>query len=291
MPLAPSTPRDTRGRPISASEKPDGTKATLYSHDWSDPTTWYEASVEVVDETATDGGLHTTYSLAHVNVIDSYHGKITQEDYLLDAAGHSYPVLVKVNDATKTERDPHLGTGGDYSINYAAGTITFFSALEPGDVVTATYHYATSSLFTVKPTAGKRLTLDFVEVQFATDVEITDSVTFQPRGYVDVFAPQLMGEPYNLPSGTLIPLGNPLVYKGMRDYMNDAVRSYVAYPALGGVGWRGMTQETVIFDWDYTRATPLSSAAGMEVQIKLQHDVPFVGSYATATFYCASEVE
>jgi hypothetical protein len=287
-----ATPRDNRNIPRVVVEKPDFPKVSLYSHNWCDPTTWYEAAVRVVDEVAADQGTHTTYALAHTNVIDTYHGKITQEDFLTDASDHSYRVVVKVDGVTKTEQDPHLGSGGDYTIDYAAGTVTFLAALAPTAVVTVTYHYATSSLFTLRPDPGKRLVLDFVEAQFAEDVVLTDSVTFQPYGYVIAFAPHLAqsnGGAY--PDTMKIPLGNPLVYKGFRDFFNDAVKSYTAYPALGGTNWRAMPVAVNVFDWDYVRATAISSAAGMEIRVALQHDIPFEGTYATATFYCASEPE
>lgn len=264
-------------------EKPTSTSLTLFSHDWSDKTTWRETAVRVVDEVAPDSGDHLTYTVAHTFLIDTYHGKVTGEDYLKDADGHSLRVVVKVNDVAKTEQDPHYGTGGDYTINYDAGTVTFLSALDPADVVKVTYHYAVSSLFTVAPSEGKVLTVDFVEVQFSADIQITDSIVFQPYGYVDVFAPQLMP---GIPSGTKIPLGDPLIYKTMRDYMNDSIRSYPKYPALGGGSWRGCPQEILVMDWDYLRAKPLVASAGMELRISLQHDTPFGGYYATATFYC-----
>jgi hypothetical protein len=76
----------------------------------------------------------------------------------------------------------------------------------------------------------------------------------------------------------------------MKDYVNDAVRAYPVYPAFGG-GWRGTETPIYVFDWDYVSASPLSSAAGMEVEVRLQHDTPFGGSFGTATFYCTSEVE
>ena len=77
----------------------------------------------------------------------------------------------------------------------------------------------------------------------------------------------------------------------MSDYQNDALRSYPKYPALGGNGWRGSPQEIVVFDWDYLKAKPLYSSYGMEIQIYLEHNEPFGGFYATATFYCGSQPE
>lgn len=279
-------PKTADGRQRFALEKSDVSKKTFISHDWTDPTTWVEQSVRVVDEVATDDGDHLNYSLAHDHVIDTYHGKCSQEDFLLDPNGNSYRVTVKVNDVVKTEQDPHYATGDDFTVDYNAGKIVFLSALDPADVVKVTYHYENGSQFTVKPEAGKALRLEFAECQFSGDVGITDSVIFQAYGLVDVFAPQLMP---GIPSGTKIPLGNPVIYKSMTDFQNDAVKSYASYPALGGNGWRGSPQPIVVLDWDYVSATVLRADCGMEVRLKLQHDTPFSGWYATATFYCLSE--
>jgi hypothetical protein len=123
-------------------------------------------------------------------------------------------------------------------------------------------------------------------------VVIRDTVLFQAWGPVDIFAPQYLqsnGGPF--PSGYKIPLGAPTTYKGMKDYVNEAARAYVAYPSIGGEGWRGLARPTLIFDWDYQRATALRSSLGIELRITLQHDAPFGGSMATATFYCSSEDE
>lgn len=272
--------------------KPNSPKITLITPNWCDQTTWHQGSTYVEDATATDSGDHTTYTLAHQYLIDTYHGRITFEDYLKDSAGRNYRVVVKVDGQVKTERDPHLGSGGDYEIDYVQGKIVFFQTLTGSEVVTATYHYAASSTFTLKPTAGKKLILNQVEVQFSEDIEMNDSVVFQAYGYVQVFAPQLMEPPYNLPSGTLIPLGDPLVYKTIGDLINDSNHSYPAYPVIGGSNWRAQKKATYIFAWDYTvGATYLYSTYGMEVRISLQHEAPCGGSYATATMYCTSEDE
>ena len=279
------SPKAADGRARIAAEKSDASKANFFSHDWTDPTTWYTTAVRAVAELDSDDGAHTVYSLAHANVIDSFHGKIFSEDSLLDAAGHSYRVAVTVDGVAKVEVDPHTNTG-DYAVNYATGKLTFGSAQDPAAEVLATYHYMVNSVFVVKPTAGRTLLINFAEVQFSADLEITDSVQFQPYGYVDYFAPQLMS---GVPSGTLIPLGAPIVYKTIRDYQTEAVKAYPMYPAIGGSGWRGMTQPVLVLDWDYVAATMLSSAAGMEIRVSLVHDVPYGGSFATCSFYCTSE--
>ena len=265
------------------------TRCTIYTSNWCDKTTWYQEATRVVDEVTTDSGDHTTYNLEHTHVIDTYHGKITQEDFLVDGDSNSYRVVVKVDSEVQTEQDPHLGTGGDYTVNYSAGTITFLAALAGTETVEFTYHYAGSATFTIKPNAGKALKMDITEVQFSVDVELTDSVKFQAYGFVDVFAPELTPTPY--PSGTLIPLGDPNVYKTMQDFLNDSVRTYPQYKAFGGFGWRGMSADSCVMDWDYVSSTFLSSAAGMEIRISLEHDVEFGGTFATASIYCIVEDE
>ena len=269
--------------------KPTSPKLTLFTPNWCDRTTWCEGSTYVEDETATDSGDHTSYALAHQHVIDGYHGKITFEDSLKDSANRSYRVVVKVNNVVKTEQDAHYGTGGDYLVDYAGGTITFLAALDPTDVVLVTYHYAGSATFTLKPTAGKTLVIANVEVQFSDDLVMNDSVIFQAYGLVDVFAPQLMP---GVPSGTKIPLGDPLVYKTIGDLINDSNHAYPAYPAFGGSGWRASKKATYLFAWEYTVGnTDLYASMGMEIRVSLQHEAAHGGSYATATFYCTSEDE
>lgn len=278
------------GRTEIALGKSDSVKQNFFTHDWSDPTTWYTKSIRVVDETATDSGDHLTYNLAHTNVIDTYHSLIYQEDYLKDISGNSYRVAVKVNGAVKTEQDPHFGTGGDFIVNYVEGKVVFLSTLTAEDVVTVTYYYATTSEFVVAPSTGTQLWVDMVECQFSDDLVLTDTVVFQPYGFVEIFAPQYCtthGGPYE--PGTRIPLGNPLKYKSFTDFQAEAVKSYNQYPAIGGDNWRAATHAITIMNWDYLSSTVLRADQGFQLVVKLEHDTPLNGWYATATFYCRVE--
>ena len=272
----------------------EGTRKTFITPSWCDRTTWIQQAIRVVDEIATNFLPFTQYDVSHPNLIDTYHGKVSQEDFFKDATGNSYRVIVKVNDAAKTEQDPHLATGGDYTINYATGRITFLSALGADDVVKVTYHYATTSLYTIKPATGKILKIKSAEAQFSKDIVITDSIRFQPYGYVQVFAPTLWdgySPPGPYPANTLIPLGDATVYKTMSDYINEANGAYPEIAQMGGGGWRGCAQGIVTFPWNYIALTDLISSYGMEIRIFLEHDAPFTGAIATATFYCFSENE
>lgn len=277
-------PKLADGRARMSSEKTNQSRITFYSPNWCDKTTWYPTSVYVASETVSLDDSDGYYHLAHPYVIDSYHGKITTEDSLKDSSGHSYRVAVKVNGATKTEQDPHYGTGGDYLVDYVDGYIMPISWTPvDSDTLVATYHYAISASVTISPASGKQLLINMAECQFSTDVIMNDTATFTVNGYAGVFAPQL-GYPYN----TLIPLTS-FKYKTMNDLFNDACRSYPVYPPLGGAGWRGMSCPSTVLDWDYVSATTLNSASGMQVVITLDHNAEFGGTYATVTFYCTSE--
>lgn len=284
-------PRTTDGKEVVTVWPAEGAKITFYSFNWADRTTWYYRAVRVVDETATceDPGTYTQYKVANPNLIDTYHGKISSEDFLADAQGNSYRVVVKVDGVEKTEQDPHLGSGGDYTIAYETGVITFLSALTDSSVVKVTYHYENGSEWVVAPNPGKILKIRKVEVQFSEDIVLTDSILFQPYGPVEIWAPNLLDNPY--PAGTKLPLGNPDVLKTMQDYVNDANGAFPSIPVLGGNGWRGTKSPIHIFQWDYQTLTEVSSAKGVEVRLKLEHDIPFEGSVGVATFYCLSEDE
>lgn len=283
------TLRTTDGRQRTSAEKSTASRITLFTHNWCDPTSWYTNSLLVTSESISF--VSGAYALMHPNVIDTYHGKITGEDYLVDGNNRSYRVSVFADGISLREQDPHYATGGDYVIDYAGGLIIPTSGLAftgsgTGSIV-ATYHYATDSVCWIKPTTGKNIAIALAEVQFSLDIGMRDSVSFQPYGLVEYFAPQLCPVPY--PSGTLIPLGAAIRYKTMSDFLNESMRTYPVYPPLGGDGWRAMKQPSVVMDWDYVASQVIYSKTGMQVRIKLDHDVPFSGSFATVSFYCTVE--
>lgn len=281
-----SQPRTPDGKAIVSLWPTEGSKSTLITPNWCDKRTWYQAATRHVDETPSVVTPLLVYEVASKPVIDTYHGRITGEDFLKDAANNSYRVIVKVDGVAKTEQDPHTATGGDYVIDYTTGRITFLSALSIGAAVTVTYHHSSDSTFVLKPSAGKILKLVSVEAQFAKDVDIKDSVIFQPYGYAGIFAPQL-----GYPFATLVPLGSPTVYKTLLDYINEANGAYPEIDTIAGVGWRNLLSPILTFPWKYQAVTDLRSSWGMEVRISLQHHEPFGGSVSTASFYCLSVPE
>jgi hypothetical protein len=240
---------------------------------WCDKTTWYQTATRVVDEVATcdDPGTYTEYSVANTYVIDTYHGKISGEDDLEDAGSNSYRVTVKVNDVTKTEQNPHLGSGGDYTINYATGVVTFLVALTAPDVVKVTYHYAVDSRFKFGPGTGKVLKLVKAEVQYSGDFRLGDTVMFDVMWNDTVVV-------------------RTTKYKTKRDLFNEAQGVYPSMPA-GGTGWRELDQAVYTLPFVYMAVSKMKSSEQISLHLRLEHDTECVGTYATATFYCLEEDE
>jgi len=121
-----------------------------YSHNFCDPTTWYTGATQQEDVSLTDSGDGLTFNSGIVNWIDLFHGKVNNERAIRD----SYAVVVKVNGVEKTHREPFATSGGDYDVNFVAGTVTFFES-QDGNTVMATFWKANGSEWDLVPTAGK----------------------------------------------------------------------------------------------------------------------------------------
>jgi len=255
----------------------EGSRFTVISCNWCDKTTWYNTSVRDIEVlSSSDNLIYSPLTASHR--VDVTHGKITGERNLRSV----YAPVVLINGIAQAEHSPET-TDGAFNYNYLSGTVTFTSSLQPSDVVETSSSLVVNSSFVVKPAPGKKIRLTEVEVQFSEDIGLTDTVLFQPYGKVNDFAPQYTPTPY--PSGTLIPLGNPVVYQTMHDYINEANLSYPVIPALGGSNWRAGSTDVHIFRWDYKATTDLDASRGMEIRVSLESNTEFSGTFAVATFY------
>lgn len=243
----------------------------IVTHNFCDKTTWWQQSVAVADETLVDSGDHLSFTSAHPFWIDLTHGKFYLEDRVANLA--TYIPVIKVDGVTKTEDAPFGGDAADYSINYRTGTVTFHSS-QTG-VVTASYKYATTSLFIVAPTAGKYLVIRDSEIQFSANIIMKDTVNFQAWAY----------NPGDLPNKMAV--SSKTNYKTLRDFIDEARGCYPVIPAIGG-SLRGLDQQHVVFPFLYLQAKKLVSSMGVEVRVWLDNDVEFEGDFGTATFYCFS---
>jgi len=329
------------GRQIVTSEKAEGSRLTLVTHDFTDPTTWYMSSERVIDQagvkvselSAPPGspGERDTYHVGaaasgawvgqegkiaqyvsgawkffsvpagwsfaadkafvfpHGNVIDLYHAKVWDEDNIVDPDGNPYRVGITVDAIEATEHDPHYEDQDDYYFIYGAGVALFGVALSGSAVVLGTYHKMVNSKFIIQPEALRKIDIEAVDVQFALDVKLRDTAMFDIQGLIDVHAPQLIGVG-GLVSGMYVSLMKTR-YKSMRDYQAECDRAYAQYPAMGGDDWRGLQQPTVVFHWDYLRVLSIKSSQYVRLEISLEHDRPYEGSFSSASLYCVSKLE
>jgi hypothetical protein len=278
----------TADRVLRVSVEPtEGSRFTFTSPNWADPTTWFYKSTAHAGVELTDSGDGLTFSIDPqgdpVIVIDNLHGKYTDEDILTTESGVVPRAVVYASGVQATEKDPHDNTG-DYVVDYDAGTVTFDSP--PAKPVTMDYWESGSSEFVIKPAAGKKLKIVYVEAQFSGDVSIRDSLHFEAWGHAGVFAPAYVPVPYAADDHIQL---KETIYKTMRDYVNEANGTLNTSEGTthGSPTWRDETRKIITYPWHYQAVTALCDSMGMEIRIKLEHDTPFEG-FATATFYCLS---
>jgi len=273
MDLTKKAEKDDEGRlRISQEPRKAGDGLVFVTHNWCDPTSWYTQSARVEGETLTDSGDGLTFNSSHDNWIDMTHGKIYREDLL----AASYLPVIKVDGVTKTQRAPWAEAGGDFTIDYATGAVTFFVS-QSGKAVTADYSRENGSLYIIAPTAGKRLWVEYSEVQFSKDIEINAHTFFQPWAYS--------------PTGNPAPpekvaAAYPTIYKTLDNYIEEANGCYPEIPIMGGP--RGFTSPRVTFPFKYQTVKELLSSYGLEIRVWIGGSLPFGGEYGTATFYCTS---
>lgn len=287
--------------PTTSDKKPrvqidprEGSSYNSPSINWCDKTTWFATSNReediVMDLVADTSGL--TWETPNDTVwVDVCHGKITGERNFRE----TYRPIIKVNGEAKAEKTAE-NLVGDYTVDYRNGKISFEVAPGESALVEASFSKVNDSSWTIVPAEGKRLDIVAVEVQFSSDVELTDTIIFSVWGVVDYFAPHLVSTTPNyqssFPTGFKIPL-KKYFYQTMDDFVNDSQRSYAKIPKLGGDGWRGMKTDQFIFRWPYYEESVrrLHSYSGMELRVQLENNIELIGNKTISTFYGISEAE
>lgn len=260
------------GIPKISVYEPEGSASTLVSINYADKCSWAFGAVQVTDEVMDNTVANKFVSTnGRINWIDLKHGRLYDEDTVL-AANPTWHPIVKVDGVVKTET---LGSVvGHYVINYQTGEITFAEA--PNGVVTCSYRYADKSWFIVKPTAGKKLSINTAEVQFASDT------TLHGIGGEFVFEAWV-----NHPTYGMIPVPNTAIkYKNAKDFISACNEGQGRIEP-----WGELTQPVFVFPFKYARPKPIKSSQGVEIRVYIKNHVPVGGQYATATFYVTSENE
>lgn len=292
------------GVPQVATSPRRGREAIYATHNFCDATTWYSESTRVVEKSLTKNG--GVWGSGDPCWIDMTHGKVFDEEApISDQATfdpgdpHGYAVIVEASEDAGTtwdvrpQRDPFAVSGGDYTVDYALGEVTFVAnAPGPGDLVRASYSKKGTSAWVLKPLPDKSIAVEKSEIQFSADVDLQDTFVMEVYGLVDYFAPELLDTadpPGPLPSGTPIPL-ETTKYKTIYQFIDESVGFFPALPAIGGAT-RGTTQATHILQFHYGAAKVVYSSLGMYIRISLEADTMLTGERVTATFYLTSHVD
>jgi len=162
-------------------------------------------------------------------------------------------------------------------VDYPAGTVTFFAS-QAGHTVTVDYSYENGSTLYIRPEAGKVLIVEDSEVQFSLDIEMRDTIYFQPWAY----------NPADLPNK--VPVAQATTYKTILDFINESRGVYPVIPSIGGAK-RGTQHDCLNFPFLYKTIKELRSSQGVEVHVWLKDHRRMYGEFATATFYCTSKDE
>ena len=243
------------------------------SHNFTDPTTWWGESVRVTGETLTGGP--TVFNSAQAEWIDLTHGKIARENRVIsgEPSGHGYAVKVYANGVEKTERAAFKSSGGDYSVDYAAGAVTFFSA--PATPVTADYSHhgggANGSKWTLAPKSGKRLDLESAVVYFSKNIDFNELAIkqeFWTGGTKD----------------------KTIVYKTVGNFLVESVASWTI-PAMNTSPDQGTAQDLIALRLRFESVIQLLDSTSQTITIKLSGAGKMLGGCATATFHGTSHSE
>jgi hypothetical protein len=259
----------------------------VFSCDFTKKETWYRGSVGTHESFEADG-VQSVFQLAQGSgvssaVVDLTHGKIADEALIVSPSGGSYSPVVRINGAVQTEREAFESAGGHYTVDYVKGEVTFIATPPSGNMVTVDYWYSpsgTGPIIEIGPPSGKMWILNSAECQFSKDVIIKDTLLQNV----------ILDYPVFDASGNYVttlydtPAGPDAVYATIGQFLDYTYGSLPLVPAIGG-SERGLTQETVLFRWDYTSAIELMSSINMRLKVWTKHGRGFGGERATVTIY------
>lgn len=250
---------------------------SLVTPDLSDRTTWYQKSVQVVDETLTDSGDGLTFTSAHAHWININSLKLTYTHKQIPKRDgtfgrHSdWAIAVKVNGTAVTS---------GFTINYAAGTVVFNSS-QSGNTVICTYWHNDGvvhpSEWLLTPGTGKKYIVEHAELQMSCGLVANDTLRFE------IWAGAGLGTYGSFPD-YLFEAGYGQMradYRGAHDIINAANLGQGSIPIFGG-----LTKEVIVIPFSYLQAFTLDSAVGAVFRVVLVNDLPYsAADIATGTFY------
>lgn len=283
--------RDADGNPIRSFSKSYRDKSRSFATpDYSNPCTWYGDTTEVTGEVMNDSGDHLTYNSSR-SIAGGWNHYWINWKRIPNSARQDYPSLydpkVYVNDV--------LTTSG-FTLDHTNGSVTFESALDPADVVKVDYFYGNSGDFYLVPTAGKKLLIDYIELQFTAGCTFNQEspILFQPiyNGPALPADSLYVGFP-GWPANTDLPL-KTYYYYDADDFLNESTGVQV------GKAFGRLTKDFNILPWDYLTGHTLKPPGDTSTNIgqgefnklkisSLANKLVTDCEIATGTVYCKIE--
>jgi hypothetical protein len=280
------------GVPLVALAAREGKEVIYATHNLCDETTWYGESERVTDKSLTPDGTNTVWSSGDPNWIGMKRGKVFDERALVQdqidenpSDPHGYGVVVTVDGVEQVQREPFAADGGDYTVDYAAGSVTSTTpGAWAGKSVVASYSKKSGDGWILRPIEGRVLVIERAEVQFSDDIQMASAVVMEIYGLADFFAPDLV-------TGGLIPAGTPIpiettIYDSVDQMIDEAIGAHPVIPALSSLTERGYQRPRYIFEFHYAAARTIFSSLGMFLRMSVA--TKYGGERATATFYAVS---
>lgn len=275
---------------VNLRKNTNGDRVYSFSCDFCKKETWFIGSSGVTNEiVGTGDGITTDFYLSHGSglgeaIIDLSHYKVTDENLIKSPNGTvgGYIPIVKVNGERVYERDAFETSGGNFTIDYTVGKVSFFNPPQSGHEITASYFYSPSGsgpIISLKPNSGKKIIIDFSEVQFSSDVTINDCIVQNVFLDYPVF---ISGQYITTLQG--VKATTDAEYGHFGNYLDYTFGSHPVVPAIGGPT-RGTQNSTVILRWDYIKSLELLSSLNMNLKVWTKHNRGFFGERATVTIY------
>lgn len=266
------------------------TDATICTHDFSDPTTWYQFSEhhEMVAPTTDD---RIVFDLGYKFVIDIDSPKLYARDFALllkdgTLCGRDRFRLFVTVDGEKVKSND-----SDYawSIDFNEGLLTFKNRVANDKEVLVDFWAIPEhggSRFVLKPSLGTTYMVQHVEVQFSDNVKIVDNICFEAWGGAPLGQESIYLNPAYINSAM-----NPWrqVYRSAHDFVNNCNGGQGAIPPFGGNSKLGLTHPVIVFPFNYLRAFSIQGELNSEFHVYLENDKPYEDAeIVTCAFYTVS---
>jgi len=263
QPLEINTKKTSDGIQKVSIYEPEGSSATIVTHNFADRCSWYSYSrphSEVLQNIGEGESSNKVFKGQYKYWIDLEHGRLYDEDNVMLQTGKKYRPKIYVNNVLQTS---------GYTINYEDGTVTFEVAQV--STVKVDYYYSDKSYFALRPNPGKKLSIKATEVQFGVNTKLNTPFMFEVWTTGPV--------PFPIP-------GTQIVYKNAMDFISACNEGQGFIPK-----WGEMVEDVIVFPFNYARPKPMKASQGVEIRVYCKEHKAVSGFFATSTFYVTIDDE